>query len=328
MPKGYKHLTRDQRSQISILKSSGFLQYEIAQKMALSPATVSRELKRNSKELHYDFHEADVKARVRRWFASKKPKKMLPELIDKIETHIREEWSPEQISGRLKLEEGICISHESIYKYIWENKKKGGVLYKHLRHNGKKYTRRSSNKSGRGCIPNRVDIKERPAIVETKSRIGDWEGDTIIGAKHQGAILSYVERKSKFTILAKLEEKTANNVLKNTVTRLSKLKKLCHTITYDNGREFACHELISKAIGAKCYFARPYCSWERGLNEHTNGLVRQYFPKSSDLRGISDEDLRKVENLLNNRPRKVLGYKKPREILLNTMNPAEIALHG
>ncbi len=328
MPEGYKHLTRDQRCQISVLKSSGFFQYQIAEKMGVSPSTISRELKRNSETSDYDFHLADGKARVRRWLASKKPKKMFPNIIKKIEGHIHEEWSPEQISGRLRLE-GIDISHESIYQHIWKNKQKGGILYKHLRHSGKKYKKRSSGKAGRGLIPNRVDIKERPAIVERKSRIGDWEGDTIVSRKSKAAILSYVDRKSKFTILAKLQSKTANNVVIKTVERLSKLRGVSHTITYDNGMEFASHELISKKIGVRCYFATPYHSWERGLNEHTNGLVRQYFPKSSDLALASNEEIMRVENLLNNRPRKVLGYKKPKEVLMAAMSPASrIALHG
>ncbi|MDB6096016.1 MAG: transposase [Francisellaceae bacterium] len=177
--------------------------------------------------------------------------------------------------------------------------------------------------SGRGCIPNRVDIKERPAIVETKTRIGDWEGDTIIGANHQGVILSYVDRASKFTILAQLKDKTAAGILSATKERLTPFSRLVKMITYDNGREFASHSLISEHLKAKCYFATPYHSWERGLNEHTNGLVRQYFPKSSNLTLISADELQRVENLLNNRPRKVLGYLKPKEIMSKAMKPAE-----
>lgn len=288
MPKGYHHLTREQRCQIAILKATGFPQNQIAEKLGVSASSISRELKRNQTETSYEFHQANVSAVVRRWKASTKEKRMTPKVVLRIEKHLQQDWSPEQISGRLKLE-NIHISHERIYQYIWEDKKKGGNLYKHLRRHGIKYNKRYSGKAGRGCIPNRVDIKERPEIVNTKSRVGDWEGDTIIGAKHQGAILSYVDRKSKFTILAKLSEKTANEVASKTTKRFSRIKSFVHTITYDNGKEFSSHLLISKRLEANCYFATPYHSWERGLNEHTNGLVRQYIPKSSDLSIVTEK---------------------------------------
>lgn len=159
----------------------------------------------------------------------------------------------------------------------------GGTLYKHLRHHGKKYNKRSSGKAGRGCIPNRVDIDERPPIVAEKTRLGDWEGDTIIGAKHQGAIVSYVDRCSKFTILKKIDRKTADFGTMATIEKLGQASLPVLTITYDNGKEFSEHGAISKALNVNCYFAKPYHSWERGLNEHTNGLVRQYLPKSTDF---------------------------------------------
>lgn len=327
MPKGYQHLTRDQRCQIDILKASGFLQNEIADRLRVSASTISRELRRNISNGDYNFHDANRLALCRRWKASAKPRCMLKSVVKRIEGHLREEWSPEQISGRLKLE-GIFVSHEKIYQHIWADKKTGGSLFNHLRHHGRKYNKRSSGKAGRSQIPNRIDIKERPAIVETKSRVGDWEGDTIIGAKHQGAILSYVDRKSKFTVLSKLHLKTAKNVAAATVKRFSKLGHI-HTITYDNGKEFSHHELISKKTGASCYFATPYHSWERGLNEHTNGLVRQYFPKSTNFENITEKEIAKVEKLLNNRPRKVLGYLKPKEVYMHAIQVRpKIALQG
>jgi IS30 family transposase len=319
MPTGYQHLTRTQRCQIETLKSRGYLQSEIAKTLKVSASTISRELKRNCLDNNiYDFHEAYIQHKIRRWKASSKPRKLTPNLIKKIECYILKEWSPEQISGRLKLE-GINISHEIIYQHIWKNKANNGILYKRLRRAGKKYKKRSSAKPGSKCIPNRVDITERPAIVDTKSRIGDWEGDTIIGKEHKGAILSYVDRKSKFTILAKLPRKTAKSVLEATINRLKDLNKNCHTITYDNGKEFCGHEKIAKELGVKCYFATPYHSWERGLNEHTNGLVRQYFPKKTDLTKITNEEVKNVEEKLNNRPRKVLGFLTPKEVLLEAV---------
>ena len=216
----------------------------------------------------------------------------------------------------------MSISYETIYRYVWQDKRTGGMLYKHLRHSGKRYNKRSASNAGRGCIPNRIDIEQRPAIVETKSRIGDWEGDTIIGAKHQMAIVSHVDRCSKFTLLKKIERKTAENVSQVTVGRMQQLPHPVHSITYDNGKEFAGHEVIAKALNTTCYFAKPYHSWERGLNEHTNGLVRQYIPKSSDFTNISDADIQAIEDRLNHRPRKSLNYQTPFEIFFAGTNAA------
>jgi len=241
--------------------------------------------------------------------------------MEMIEERILEGWSPEQIAGRFKLA-GNSISHETIYRHIWKDKSSGGSLYKHLRHSGKKYNKRSSVAAGRGHIPNRVDIDERPKIVEQKTRIGDWEGDTIIGAKHQGAIVSLVDRCSKFTVLKKIDRKTAKAFTKAAVEKLGGLSLLLLviTITLDNGKEFADHVTIADKLGAKVYFAKPYHAWERGLNEHTNGLIRQYLPKSTDFTQVSDEMVQEIEDKLNNRPRKILGYKTPMEVMMMHQN--------
>ena len=187
------------------------------------------------------------------------------------------QWSPEQISGWLK-KEGYqdAVSHETIYRYVWEDKNMGGIFYKNLRHSGKKYNKRSKNKAGRGCIPGRVDIAQRPSIVEEKTRLGDWEIDTILGAKGSGAIVSMVERRSKLTKLKKVSRKTAKKVANALIDSLVEVKEFVATLTADNGKEFAYHKKVSDSLNTQFYFATPYCSWERGLNEHTNGLVRQY----------------------------------------------------
>lgn len=203
MAKGYQHVTRDQRCQIYALKSMDLSLRKIAKKIDKHVSTVSREISRNTGLRGYRFNQADNFASERRHYASKKQKKLDNELKEKIESKLLEDWSPEQISGRFKLD-GISISHESIYQHIWKDKRAGGLLYKHLRHHGKKYNKRSSGKAGRGCIPNRVDITLRPPVVEEKSRVGDWEGDTIISAGSRSAILSYVDRHSKFTLLKKI----------------------------------------------------------------------------------------------------------------------------
>ncbi len=312
MAKGYHHVTRDIRCQIYAFKSRGCSMRGMARKLGFDVSTISREIKRHSGNRGYRLNQADGKAEARRSAASMKPYKMTTFLIGKIKKKIRIDWSPEQISGRFR-KEGIIISHESIYMMIWADKKSGGELYKHLRHRGK-YHKRSSGKAGRGCIPGRVDISERPKIVEHKSRIGDWEGDTIIGAKNQGTILSLVDRCSKFTQLKSIERKNSSLVFKATVEKMRALPHPVLTMTFDNGKEFAQHENIAVSLNALCYFATPYHAWERGLNEHTNGLVRQYLPKSTDLSKVSDELLERIEGLLNHRPRKVLDYKTPFEV--------------
>jgi IS30 family transposase len=316
MPKGYHHLTYDQRCQIQTLKERGDCINEIAKALKIHRSTIYREITRNSRDGNYEYHQANKKSSDRRYAASSQKTKMTSELIAIIEEKLKLQWSPEQISGRLKRFHGEkAVSHEMIYRYIWDDKQRGGELYKNLRHNGKKYNKRGSKNAGRGFIPNRIDIDQRPLIVEEKSRIGDWEIDTIIGKNHKGAIVSMVDRHSKFTMLAKVSRKTAYEVEEALITRLSQVQDFVYTITSDNGKEFANHIAISKELEADFYFAHPYHSWERGLNEHTNGLVRQYVPKSTDFDKVSTEDIRKVEDLLNDRPRKVLKFSTPLEIL-------------
>ena len=321
MPEGYLHLTCERRCQIFALLKSGHTQAHIARQIGVDPSTISRELARNSGASGYRFGQAHEAASDRRHAASSTPRKMTPEVVAVVEEKLtQEQWSPEQISGRLAQEGVATISHESIYRHVWNDKKDGGNLYLHLRHSGKKYNKRKGRNSGRGLIPNRVDIDRRPAIVATKSRIGDWEADTIIGARHQGAILSHVERKSKYTKLVSLPDKTADAVVQASARMLGPLAHRIETITYDNGKEFAAHVEIAASLQANCYFAKPYHAWERGLNEHTNGLVRQYFPKGSDLSIVTNAEVQKVEDKLNSRPRKILGYKTPSEVFFNAKN--------
>lgn len=210
----------------------------------------------------------------------------------------------------------IAISHEWIYQYIWNDKRTGGTLYKHLRCSGKKYNKRRNKSAGRGLIPNRVGIENRPAIVEQKERVGDFEIDTIIGSKHKGAIVSLVDRKTKLTRLGLRSRPTAEEIKDAIVKLLTPIKGHVHTMTADNGKEFAKHMDMSQALEASVYFANPYHAWERGLNENTNGLVRQYFPKICDFTKLTHEQVQHVEYLLNTRPRKSLGYKAPIEVFL------------
>ena len=284
MSKDYHHLTSEQRCQIYILMKRGDSKYTIANELDVHRSTVYREVVRNSGLRGYRYKQAHCKAADRRQSASCKKTKMNAEMITLIEEKLSLQWSPEQISGWLKkMGHMQAISHEWIYQHVWANKKKGGELYKELRHHGKKCNKRGSGKAGRGCIPNRVDICERPSIVEDKVRVGDWELDTIIGNGHKGAIVSMVDRASKFTQLFLVPRKSSALVNTALVHKLEPIKENVLTLTSDNGKEFAGHQAVSRSLEADFFFATPYHSWERGLNEHTNGLVRQYFPKKKSF---------------------------------------------
>lgn len=315
MPKGYQHLTYDKRCQISALLKRGIAQSQIAIDLEINQSTISREIRRNKGKCGYRHKQAHTKAVSRRMQVNKKRAKFTVDLkMYVIQMLCERQWSPEQISGRMKLLGYKSVSHEVIYQYIWKDKKNGGTLYKHLRRNGKKYNKRAGKTAGRGLIPNRVGIENRPKIVDTKERVGDFEGDTIVGSHHRGAIVSLVDRKTKFTRLKLIPHRTANLTKDAIVSLLSPIKSHVQTITTDNGKEFSEHEKIAQMLDACVYFANPYHSWERGLNENTNGLVRQYFSKKSDFSKISSVDVKNVEFLLNSRPRKTLNFKTPFEV--------------
>lgn len=313
MPKGYHHLTYAQRSQIAILKDRGDSAIKIAKALKVHYTTVNRELNRNSENCSYQQETAQAKSTLRRSNSSRAKKRMHRNVIAIIKQKLELQWSPVQISGFLKKRAIADISHETIYKYIWDDKRQGGFLYKHLRHQGKKYNKRGHKLAGRGCIIARIDIDQRPQIVEEKSRLGDWELDTIIGSQGEDALVSMVERASKLTRLVKVNRKTADNVSRALIQALEPMKAFVETLTADNGLEFAYHQRVSSKLSAGFYFAKPYHSWERGLNEHTNGLIRQYFPKKTNFADVTDEDIKRVEILLNNRPRKILDFDNPLE---------------
>jgi len=209
---------------------------------------------------------------------------MLTPVIALIKEKLSMQWSPVQISGWIREHNHrMFVNHESIYQYVWADKKGGGELYKNLRHGGKKYNKRSAINAGRGCIPGRIDIDQRPDIVEQKMRIGDWELDTIIGKSHKGAIVTMVDRASKLTKMAICKSKEAAPVTKALTQCLKPVMEFVLTLTADNGQEFAKHANVSNELKADFFFAKPYHSWQRGLTEHTNGLIRQYFPKAQAL---------------------------------------------
>ncbi len=314
MTECYQQLTYEQRCQISVLKKKGCSQREIAEAVGTSQSTISRELSRNTGDRGYRHKQAQAKTEAR-CMDARAPTKMVPEMISLIESKLYAQWSPEQISGWLLWECGELISHETIYQHIWANKQAGGSLYTNLRRQGKKYDKRRNGKSTRGQIKNRIGIDDRPKVVEEKSRIGDWEIDTVIGKGHSGALVTIVERVTKFTVSAQVDSKSAEDVTKATIILLTPFISALHTITADNGKEFAYHEEISKALSVDVYFAHPYSSWERGLNENTNGLLRQYFPKITDFKKVSQRAVCEAVKRLNSRPRKGLDFKTPEQLM-------------
>ncbi len=315
----YTQLTREQRYQIYALMKAGHNQTRIAILVGCHKSTISRELRRNRGLKGYRPYQADELAYDRQCAAYRS--RIAWQTWQQVERLLGQDWSPEQIAGRLKLEQQPTVSHECIYLYVYADKRRGGTLHQHLR-SQKKQRKRYSGYLRRGQIPNRISIDKRPQIVASKGRFGDWEADTIVGARHQGGILSVVERKSKLTRLRKLATKGAAEMKDNAILLLAPLAAKVHTITVDNGKEFCEHELIAAGLNARLYFAHPYSSWERGLNENTNGLVRQYFPKKYEFARITNQDLQQVEDLLNNRPRKTLGYRTPNEVFFKQRSVA------
>ena len=313
----YRQLTDEDRIEIYAMKQAGKKQNIIAAELGVHPSTISRELSRNTGLRGYRPKQAQQNTLHRR-FTARKAVKMTPETIDYIVSKLREQHSPEQIAERMKLDPGRhspAVSHERIYQHIWQDKVHGGMLYKHLRIGGTKQRRKRRNsRDMRGIIKNRVGIKERPNIVERKIRIGDWEGDTVVGQNHQGALVTLVDRKSKLTLIGKVDRYTAEAVEITIISLMALLPRRNYTLTVDNGKEFACHESVADALQIKVYFAEPYRAWQRGLNENTNGLIRQYVPKGSDVRSLTDYQVQHIMYRLNNRPRKSLGFLTPNEV--------------
>jgi len=311
----YKQLTLYQRYRLKAYMQAGFSIPQISKELKVQKTTLYREIKRNTGGRGYRPKQADMKTQERRR-NSRKHKRLTTDVRVRIIYLLRLDLSPEQISGYLKKEHDIHISHETIYQFVLTDKATGGDLYKHLRHASKKRRKRYGSNDKRGQIPNRVSIDERPEIVNLKERIGDWETDTVIGKNHKGALVTAVERKTKFTCIRYVPNKQADVVAKTLVDMLRPYKKNVLTITTDNGKEFSHHEKISQALTANIYFAHPYHSWERGLNENTNGLIRQYFPKNYLFKNITEKDVIHVQNRLNMRPRKSLNFKTPNEEFL------------
>lgn len=316
-----EHLDLLQRYQISAYLKSGKSYGFIAKALEVSKSTISREIRRNQFGGEYSPHKANLLASERQ-HTGHVHRKFSKDAWQEVDDMLREDFSPEQVSGRLKLERRLTPSVETIYQHVWRNKCLGGDLYVHLRRKCCKYHRRGNKYDSRGIINNRRDISERPAEVEFRNRFGDLEIDTVIGKNGKGALLTMNDRATGLAWIRKLNGKDSNELAKAMIRALRPLKKkgLLHTITSDNGKEFAQHEKIAKRLDVDFYFARPYCSNDRASNENMNGLIRQYVPKGTSMKRLTDEEVRQIEMKLNTRPRKRLDFKTPEEYLLDKFN--------
>ena len=304
----YTHLSLGERYQIYALKGAKHSINFIARALNRSPSTILREIRRNKSLRGYRVNNAHKKACARR---SNNALSIIADVWDWVTDKLKENWSPQQIAG---VHGGL--SHMSIYRYIWTNKRKGGRLWQCLRRKAKPYRQRLTAET-RGRINDRVSIHERPSIVDARTRIGDWEADTIIGQHHKQAIVTLVERKTGLLKMKRVANKTAQQVSEAMIGILKPVRLQVKTITSDNGKEFAQHKKVKRKLFTSFFFADAYASWQRGTNENTNGLIREYLPKGCDFRQVSDQDVQMIENKLNNRPRKRLGFKTPMQAFYN-----------
>ena len=304
----YAHLGQEERYQIQWLRKGGWSLEAIGSELHRAPSTISRELRRNApKGDGYDHRAAQRQAAQRRHAASTLPR------IDAarwttVEARLREDWSPEQIAGT----DEVVISVERIYQHIAADRQRGGTLWQHLRRHKRRRRHRCGTPRERQRFGGRR-IHERPAIVERRDRVGDFEGDTIVG-KGPARIVTLVDRKSGWVRLRKVPDGTATAVAEAVLSVLHPVRARVHTLTWDNGSEFAEHRLMDIGLEAQSYFAMPYSSWQRGCNENLNGLVRQYIPKGCDISLFSDAEIQQIEDKLNRRPRKRLGFRTPEQV--------------
>jgi len=308
----YHRLTQGERYQIESLLKSGLSVREVGRVLNRSPSTISRELSRNKGTRGYNARKSNLRAKKVR-SQIHPPKKLQGLLAKRVQRLLGNQWSPEQISGRLRLE-GVKISHETIYQYIYVNYRCAGKLYFNLRRRRKirrsRNTTRNLKRSGKST--DRTLIDQRPSVVDKRCRVGDFERDLVLGNPRTTNLLTIVDRVSKLSKISRVGKINGYQVHRATIRLLEGLP--IKTITNDNGSEFSLHAITSASLGIPIYFNHPYCSWQRGTNENTNGLIRQYFPKGTDFGSVSDDTVKKVEDLLNHRPRKTLGYKTPFEV--------------
>ncbi|KAB0663370.1 IS30 family transposase [Oryzomonas japonica] len=319
----YTHLTEKDRYVISHLRSAKFSLREIARRLGRHHTSISREIKRNgptySPDAVYWYYFTQPVATQRRHQARSHHRQNNLSLVKYVDEKLRLDWPPEAIAARLRLDypndESMRISHETIYRWAYLDASQDGDLHTHLRRRHKKRRRQTRYGSGRRFIPGRVSIDQRPAIVATRERFGDWEGDTVEGAKGTGCLATHVERKSRFLVAAKLADKKAATMNTQSIKSFWKIPRtMRQTLTVDNGKEFSQFKELESKTGLTVYFADPYAAWQRGTNENTNGLLRHYFPKGINFQTVSEEELDLIIKKVNHRPRKCLDYRTPHEV--------------
>lgn len=315
------HFTAEQRYKLEVLLQQNVPKKQIATTLNKHISSVYREIDRNSDARNFVYKGSlAIRKCDKRHKEKLKNQCFTNDIKAYVENLLMEDLSPEQIVGRALKDNVECVCIETIYKLVWEDKKQNGILYTHLRNQGKMYRKRGASKDKRGQIVGRIGIENRPKEVDDKQRFGDLEIDLVIGKDHKGALLTINDRSTGVLKMKKIESKDAEIVKDATIELLKEWKPILKTITSDNGKEFAKHQLIAEALEIDYYFANAYCSWERGANENLNGLVRQYFPKGSDFSLITPEQVKMVVEKLNNRPRKRHQYNSPNEVYLQKLN--------
>jgi IS30 family transposase len=303
------------------MMAQGYGQSEIAERLNRHKGTISRELSRNISSTHdYKPHLAQRYYKKRRRL-SKEPTRLEQDrwLSRYMQTKLKQYWSPEQVSGRVAKDHDITISPVTIYSWIYRNRTEGGEFYRYLRQSHRRRRKRRTGEDRRGQMPDRRMIDERPQVANERRRLGDWESDTVEGRKGSGLIATHVDRKARYTIAVKVADKSAETVTMATLKAMKTLpSEKIKTMTFDNGKEFAGFKQLEQGLKMRSYFAQPYHSWERGTNENTNGLLRQFFPKGMDFSTVVQLDVDKALKLLNNRPRKCLNYRTPTEVFWST----------
>lgn len=320
----YHRLTNEKRIKIETLRKEGLSRRGIAQRLGCSPSTVGRELKRNRGKRGYRAKKAQAKAAYRARAKAEGRRKLSPEIWAYAKERLALGWTFEEISGRAKKEKRPTVGKETLYKEYYARQRlvKAGKSDEDLpplpmRRKERKCRDRNAKKyrsAGRGRIPGRVDIDERPASVESRARGGHWEGDLINGSAGTGHLVTLVERMTRFTLFVRVASKEAGPVAGAVIGLLAALPKgILGTLTFDNGKEFALFKAMEQALGLKVYFAKPYHSWERGTNENRNGVVRRVLPKGRSFGDVTEEEMRRIDSLLNDRPLKCLNWRTPRE---------------
>jgi transposase, IS30 family len=310
----YRQLTTEERYRIAAARRQGLHQAAIARELGRSRSTVCREIGRNSARYDDGYRACKAEERTRgRRSRSRRNRRVSREDWLVVVWLLREKWSPEQASGWLRTHGVVSISHETIYRHVWEDKRRGGDLHSHLRGARKKCRKRNGSYDSRGRLAGKRHISERPACVEHRRQLGHWEVDTVMGTGSRHCIVSAVERKSGFALIGKLKSRTTEELNRRLEMLIARYKNRFRTITVDNGTEFHSYENLEKATGTRFYFATPYHSWERGSGENLNGLIRQYLPRGKSMTALTQQQCDAIADRLNTRPRKRLRFQTPEE---------------